>query len=108
MRYTYLLSLDRIDDRLTMEVRFEDSEIRSYVVAEVVEKFPCDVFDLPIYRNINSKGKYWTCDFLVVEINNIRITEYEKGRVIIKKSGDLEVVCPGVWYEAILAKKTSV
>jgi hypothetical protein len=86
----------RKGDKLLIEITKEnEDQLYSHIVAEGIEKFPCDVASLPIYKNImQRKENLWTCDFLVVTMGSCS-TDYEEGIIRIVKSGDLEITCPG-------------
>jgi hypothetical protein len=86
----------RKSDHLRIEIRRDKSsaDLLSLVVAEGDEKFPCDVSELPIYKNIKKVGRgLWTCDFLVVTMGSCA-TGYEEG-VMRMMHGELEITCPG-------------
>jgi hypothetical protein len=86
----------RKEDKLLIEITKENKDqLYSHIIAEGIEKFPCDVSAFPIYKNIvQRKENLWTCDFLVVTMGSCS-TDYEEGIIRIVKSGDLEIICPG-------------
>lgn len=94
----------REGDNLRIKITKEDSEkLRSFIVQEGNEKFPCTVSHLPIYKNIiQVKEKLWKCDFLVVTMGSCT-TGYEEGFIQVLKNGAMEIICPG--YEKKVYKK---
>ena len=86
----------RTTDHLKMRVIEQDPSILySFITEDGDEKFPCNVKDLPIYKNISRAGKnLWLCDFLVVTVGDCS-THYEEGSIRINKSGEMEINCPG-------------
>jgi hypothetical protein len=68
---------------------------RASIIEEGNEKFPCDVSDLFIYKDIRQeKTNLWTCNFLVVTMGSCN-TNYETGEIFIDKDGELVIICPG-------------
>ena len=96
----------RKSDNLRIQVSEQGDRpgLYSFIVAEGIEKFPCEVSDLPIYKNISKKGRnLWTCDFLVVTMGSCA-TEYEEGIVRLTREGNMEIICPGFdtkYYEKL-------
>jgi len=86
----------RTNDHLQMHVLVQDeSVLYSFIIQEGREKFPCDIKELPIYKNILKAGKnLWTCDFLVVTMGSCS-THYDEGLIRINKNGEMEINCPG-------------
>lgn len=86
----------RHGDHLRIKVEQEGRDrLFSFIIEEGSEKFPCAVSHLPIYKNIERKGKnLWTCDFLVVTMGSCA-TEYEAGIIRLTKEEHLEIICPG-------------
>lgn len=68
---------------------------KASIVKEGNEKFPCDVSDLLIYKDIRQvEDNRWTCNFLVVTMGSCK-TEYELGELFISKQDELVIICPG-------------
>ena len=68
---------------------------RASIIEEGNEKFPCEVSDLFIYKDIRqTKANLWTCNFLVVTMGSCN-TNYESGEIFIDKDGELVIICPG-------------
>lgn len=68
----------------------------SYIVHEGNDKFPCNVLNKAIYRNIIQRSdSLWTCDFLLVTINNCSSEYIPTGKIRLTNLGQLEVICPG-------------
>jgi hypothetical protein len=86
----------RKSDNLRIKVSSQDEfTMQSFIVAEGDDKFPCDVSDMPIYKNIIKAGRnLWYCDFLVVTMGSCATT-YESGIIQLTKLGELEITCPG-------------
>lgn len=85
----------RKEDGLVIEVKeLTESTFVARIVQEGAEKFPCEVSDQPIYKNITKRKSDWECDFLVVEINRCK-SDYEKGSIRITRKGEMEVNCEG-------------
>jgi hypothetical protein len=81
----------RKGDNLKIEIDKADASI----VQEGNEKFPCDVSDKFIYKDIQKvKDNLWTCHFLVVTMGSCNTT-YEAGEMFIDKEGALVIICPG-------------
>ena len=65
------------------------------IIKEGNEKFPCDVSDLLIYKDIRQvQDNLWTCNFLVVTMGSCK-TEYQTGELFISKQDELVIICPG-------------
>ena len=65
------------------------------ILKEGNEKFPCEVSDLPIYKDIRQvESNRWTCNFLVVTMGSCK-TEYQAGELFISKQDELVIICPG-------------
>jgi hypothetical protein len=96
----------RRSDHLRIKVsEASTTQLQSFIIAEGDEKFPCDVSELPIYKNIVKVGRnLWTCDFLVVTMGSCH-TAYEEGVIQIVKNGDMEITCPG--YEKKIYVKSA-
>jgi len=96
----------RRSDHLRIKVtEANTTQLQSFIIADGDEKFPCDVSELPIYKNIVQVGKnLWTCDFLVVTMKSCH-TDYEEGIIQIVKNGDMEITCPG--YEKKIYVKSN-
>ncbi|RAW02946.1 hypothetical protein [Pseudochryseolinea flava] len=86
----------RKSDNLRIKISAHNEHIlESFIIEEGKEKFPCEVSQMPIYKNIIKAGRnLWYCDFLVVTIGNCA-TNYESGIIQLMKNGDLEITCPG-------------
>lgn len=86
----------RKSDNLRIKIDAQDEhKLQSFITAEGDEKFPCEVSNMPIYKNIIKAGRnLWYCDFLVVTIGSCATT-YESGIIQLMKTGDLEITCPG-------------
>lgn len=86
----------RLGDRLRIEVKEQTGgEAQSFIVMEGKEKFPCDVSDLAIYKNITKAGRnLWRCQFLVVTMGSCS-TDYEDGIIRLTEDKKMEIVCPG-------------
>lgn len=86
----------RVEDQLRIEIKEHDANsLHSFIVAEGSEKFPCEVSELAIYKDIVRAGENrWNCQFLVVTIRSCA-TEYQTGAIRLTRSGHLEVNCPG-------------
>ena len=86
----------RTTDHLRMAVIEQDqSVLYSFITEDGDEKFPCNVKELPIYKNISRAGSnLWLCDFLVVTIGDCS-THYEEGSIRINKNDEMEINCPG-------------
>ncbi len=89
----------RQKDNLQINISSKDSDSEialSYIIREGNEEFPCDVEEQPIYKNIIQRtDSLWTCDFLVVTINDCSSEYYYTGKILLTDKGQLEVVCPG-------------
>lgn len=96
----------RRSDHLRIKVsEVNTTQQQSFIIAEGDEKFPCNVSELPIYKNIVKVGKnLWTCDFLVVTMVSCH-TDYEEGIIQIVANGDMEITCPG--YEKKIYVKSN-
>jgi hypothetical protein len=76
-------------------LRIEIVKDHALIVVEGNEKFPCEVSDLFIYKDIRQvKRNHWNCRFLVVTMGSCR-TEYQDGELFISKTGELVIICPG-------------
>jgi hypothetical protein len=76
-------------------LKIEIADDHAMIVVEGNEKFPCEVSDLFIYKNIRQvKPNQWSCLFLVVTMGSCR-TEYQQGELFISKTGELVIICPG-------------
>jgi len=76
-------------------LKIEIVDDHAMIVAEGKEKFPCEVSDLFIYKDIRQeKHNQWSCHFLVVTMGSCR-TEYQQGELFISKTGELVIICPG-------------
>jgi len=76
-------------------LKIEIADDHALIVAEGNEKFPCEVSDLFIYKDIRQvKHNQWSCRFLVVTMGSCR-TEYQEGELFISKTGELVIICPG-------------
>jgi hypothetical protein len=65
------------------------------IIKEGNVKFPCDVSDLLIYKDIRQvKENHWTCNFLVVTMGSCD-TAYEAGELFINNQDELVIICPG-------------
>jgi hypothetical protein len=86
----------RVGDKLRIQVTEEGNDrLQSFIVAEGDEKFPCEVSNIPIYKNITKVGRnLWRCNFLVVTLGSCT-TDYEEGFIQITKTGSMEITCPG-------------
>jgi len=81
----------RIEDNLKVKIDKGNASI----IDEGDLKFPCDVSDQLIYKDIRKvKDNLWTCNFLVVTMGSCQ-TNYETGEIFIDKEGHLVVICPG-------------
>ena len=79
-----------------IEEKDDKNEVLSVIVKEGNDDFPCDVNSKPIYKNIVKRSdNLWTCDFLVVTINNCSSEYYPTGKMSINELGQLEIICPG-------------
>jgi hypothetical protein len=88
----WIRTTDALRIRITPET---DKQFHSFIIDEGNGNFPCEVSDLPIYKNIvQIKGKLWRCDFLVVTMGSCA-TDYEEGIIQLVKNGDMEITCPG-------------
>jgi hypothetical protein len=68
---------------------------KASIINEGKEKFPCDVSDFLIYKDIRQvKENHWTCNFLVVTMGTCE-TEYQAGELFISKQDELVIICPG-------------
>jgi hypothetical protein len=68
---------------------------KASIVNDGKEKFPCDVSDLLIYKDIRQVDiNRWTCNFLVVTMGSCK-TEYQPGELFISKQDELVIICPG-------------
>ena len=68
---------------------------KASIINEGKEKFPCDVSDLLIYKDIRQvESNRWTCNFLVVTMGTCN-TEYQAGELFISKQDELVIICPG-------------
>lgn len=96
----------RRSDHLRIKVsEVNTAQLESFIIAEGDEKFPCNVSDLPIYKNIVKVGRnLWTCDFLVVTMGSCH-TDYEEGIIQVVANGDMEITCPG--YEKKIYAKSN-
>ena len=86
----------RKSDNLRIKILAQNKHtFQSFITEEGNEKFPCQVSQMPIYKNIIKAGRnLWYCDFLVVTIGDCS-TDYESGIIQFMKNGDLEITCPG-------------
>jgi hypothetical protein len=86
----------RVGDRLRIEVKERNENVlESYITQEGNEKFPCEVSDLPIYKDITKVGRnLWRCKFLVVTMGSCS-TEYEEGMIRLLPGNKMEITCPG-------------
>jgi len=76
-------------------LKIEIADDHAMIVVEGNEKFPCEVSDLFIYKDIRQlKRNQWSCRFLVVTMGSCR-TEYQQGELFISKTGELVIICPG-------------
>jgi hypothetical protein len=76
-------------------LKIEIVDDHALIVVEGNEKFPCEVSDLFIYKDIRQvQRNQWSRNFLVVTMGSCR-TEYEKGELFISKTGELVIICPG-------------
>ena len=76
-------------------LKIEITDDHAVIVVEGNEKFPCEVSDLFIYKDIRQvKRNQWSCHFLVVTMGSCR-TEYQQGELFINKTGELVIICPG-------------
>lgn len=90
---TWVRKADHLKIRIMSDTKAD--QMYSLIVEEGDEKFPCEVSALPIYKNIiEVEPNRWKCDFLVVTMGTCS-TNYESGEIIITKTGDLVVICPG-------------
>ncbi|HEY9048522.1 MAG TPA: hypothetical protein VIN08_21595 [Ohtaekwangia sp.] len=81
----------RKGDNLKIEIDNEHASI----VQEGNKKFPCDIADLYIYKDIQKvKDNLWKCNFLVVTMGSCN-TNYEAGEMFIDREGSLVIICPG-------------
>ena len=96
----------RKSDHLRIKiVEANSTQLESFIIEEGDDTFPCEVSQLPIYKNIVKVGKnLWTCDFLVVTMGSCS-TDYEEGVIQILKSGEMEITCPG--YEKKIYSKSN-
>lgn len=68
---------------------------KATILKEGDEKFPCDVSDLLIYKDIQKvKDNLWKCNFLVVTMGTCQ-TNYESGEIFINRDDQLVIICPG-------------
>lgn len=83
--------------QINISTKDVDSDVSlSYIIREGNEEFPCDIESQPIYKNIIQRtDSLWTCDFLVVTINDCSSEYYYTGKIILTDKGQLEVLCPG-------------
>jgi hypothetical protein len=86
----------RVGDRLRIEVKNESNDrMQSFITLDGNEKFPCDVSDLAIYRDIQRAGRnLWRCKFLVVTMGSCS-TDYEEGIIRLTDDNRMEITCPG-------------
>jgi len=88
-------SLDGVWIRRSDNLRIHIDKERASIVQEGNEKFPCELDDMFIYKDIRKvKDNQWTCQFLVVTMGSCK-TEYESGELFINRQGDLVIICPG-------------
>lgn len=89
----------RDTDKLSVNIRTSEDAPETHVcniVAEGNHDFPCDVTSQLIYKNIiKRQDNLWTCDYLVVTINDCTTEYYYDGKMQITEEGKLRVICPG-------------
>ena len=87
----------RDSDALIIEIdESEGKEMTSYIVYEGTEKFPCEINEKMIYKNIIQRtDSLWTCDFLLVTLTDCSFEYDPTGKIRLTREGKLEILCPG-------------
>lgn len=89
----------REKDGLQMQLSYEHENTQvgfSEIVVEGNNDFPCDLEKEIIYKNIiQEHDSVWTCDFLVVTVNDCSYNYKTGGKMTLTDMGKLLVICPG-------------
>ncbi|MEL7006086.1 MAG: hypothetical protein AAFN93_25660 [Bacteroidota bacterium] len=89
----------REDDGLQMELSHTEDNYDigfSEIAVEGNKGFPCNLKKEIIYKNIvQEHDSVWTCDFLVITVNDCTYNYKTGGKMSLTKMGKLLVVCPG-------------
>jgi len=90
----------RLDDGLVIQISGDISTkegATSRIDSWAKWEFPCTAAREPFYKRIRwqAKESYWSCDFLVYEMDDCYAKYNTRGQVRILEDGTLEIFCPG-------------